>query len=78
MQARYAADAADADFDCYRIVPAESFAGPGDAAPYGKHSFFGAHRPQLGSYHGMKAKHGSADVVLIGPPVVFVLKASTA
>jgi len=68
----------DADFECYRIVPAASFEGPGDPARYGKHPFFGPHRDALGAYHGMMAKHRNTDVVLIGPPVVLVLKGSAA
>jgi len=66
------------DFECFRIVPLASFEGPGTPAPYGKHAFFGPHRDALGAYHAMQAKHGGADVVLIGPPVVFVAREQTA
>lgn len=64
----------NADYECYRIVPAAEFAGA--PATYHDHSFHGAHREEFGGYHGMKAKHGSADVVLVGPPVVFVAKSA--
>jgi hypothetical protein len=68
----------NADIECYRIVPAAEFAGPGEARTYHDHSFHTEHRANLGAYHGMLAKHGSADVVLIGPPIVLVLKGSGA
>lgn len=64
----------DADYVCYRIVPAEAFTGPGEARTYHEHSFHGEHRETLGGYHAMKAKCRGADVVLVGPPVIFVLK----
>lgn len=65
----------DADYECYRIIPLSAFTGPGEAQTYHNHPFHNAHRDTLGGYHAMQAKHGKADVVLIGPPVVFVLKA---
>lgn len=65
----------NADYQCYRIVPLAAFAGPGEPRTYHNHKFHDEHRDALGGYHAMQAKHGSADVVLIGPPVVFVLKA---
>lgn len=63
-----------ADFECYRIVQLEAFAGPGRPQTYHNHRFFDEHRATLGAYHAMQAKHGKADVVLIGPPIVFVAK----
>lgn len=56
--------------DCYRIVPLEAFSG--DAKPYNEHDWDATRGTELGGYHGMKAKHGSRDVVLIGPPIVVV------
>lgn len=64
----------DADYVCYRIVPAAAFTGPGEARTYHEHSFHGEHRDALGGYHAMKAKCRGADVVLVGPPVTFVFK----
>ena len=63
-----------ADFECYRIVPLEAFTGPGQPQTYHNHRFPTEHRATLGAYHAMQAKHGKADVVLIGPPIVFVAK----
>lgn len=68
----------DADYEIYRIVPIDEFAGPGEARTYHEHDFFHAHRADLGGYHAMKAKNGRADVVLIGPPIVLVSKARAA
>jgi len=65
----------DSDYDCYRVVPLADFAGPGTPQTYHEHDHHGALRPQYGGYHAMQAKHGSADVVLIGPPVIMVHKA---
>jgi hypothetical protein len=67
----------DADLECYRIVSAAEFARPGEARTYHDHSFHTEHRDSLGGYHGMQARHGSADVVLIGPPVILVAKAAS-
>lgn len=65
----------NADLECYRIVPVAEFAGPGEACTYHLHGFHHERRDDLGGYHGMMAKLGVADVVLVGPPIVFVHKA---
>jgi len=65
----------NADFDCYRIVPPAEYPGPGKPAVYDDHNFHTAVRDDLGSYHGMLAKRGREDVVLIGPPIVLVHRA---
>ncbi len=67
----------DADYECYRIVPLDVFQGPGEARTYHHHQWT-EHRDSLGGYHAMQATHGREDVVLIGPPVVFVSKRAAA
>lgn len=56
--------------DCYRIVALEAFDGP--SAPYAEHDWDRTRGSDLGGYHGMRARHGSRDVVLVGPPIVIV------
>lgn len=68
----------DSDRECYWIVPLADFAGPGEPRTYHDHNFFSEHREEFGGYHGMQAKNRSADVVLIGPPLILVIKARNA
>jgi hypothetical protein len=56
--------------ECYRIVPVEAFDGP--SARYGEHDWAVAREERRGGYHGMSAKQGSRDIVLQGPPIIFV------
>lgn len=54
---------------CYRIVPLEAFDGP--STTYREQDWAKAREHALGGYHGMRAKHGSREIVLQGPPVIF-------
>jgi hypothetical protein len=59
------------NLECYRIVPLEAFDGP--SAPYREHDWERMRgNEEVGAYHGMSAKHGSREIVLQGPPIVFV------
>jgi hypothetical protein len=57
--------------ECYRLVALDAFDGP--SAPYRDHDWNRMRgNKEVGAYHGMSAKHGSRDVVLSGPPVIFL------
>lgn len=58
----------------YRVVPRGAY--PDEALPYAEHTAHPKHAAlrdgELGGYHGMLAKQGKTEFVLVGPPVEFV------
>jgi hypothetical protein len=62
------------DCECYRVVSPSAFEGA--TAPYADHDWHAARTNEMGGYHGMAVKSRGRDVVLIGPPVLFVKGAS--
>jgi hypothetical protein len=57
-------------FECYRIVAVEQFDGP--TAPYAKWDWAAMRGHEMGGYHGMSAKQGGREIVLVGPPIIAV------
>lgn len=60
-------------FECYRLVALDAFDGSNETySERNDNGWEAARNNPLGGYHGMKAKHGARDVVLVGPPIVIV------